>query len=335
MAEKKQPIRVLVTGAAGQIAYSLVFPIAKGELFGADQPVILHLLDIAQMQEGLGGVVFELQDGAYPLLRSIVATTNVQEAFTDIDYCLMVGAFPRREGMERKDLLKINTNIFKEQGGALDKWAKKTVKVLVVGNPANTNALVAQQSAPSIPKENFTALTRLDHNRAKAQLALKLGVPVSSIHNSFIWGNHSSTQYPDVNIATANMDLSNTIRAAVKDDAWLNGEFIKIVQQRGAAIIKARKLSSAGSAANAIIDHVRDWIFGSKEIVSMAVVSDGNPYGIPDGLIFSFPVRTENGTWKIVTGIEIDDFSRKMLDLTVAELQEERTQALEFLKAAL
>jgi malate dehydrogenase len=328
------PIKVLVTGAAGQIAYSLVFPIAKGELFGPNQPIILHLLDIAAMQESLGGVVFELQDCAYPLLRSVVATTNVQEAFTDIDYCLMVGAFPRREGMERKDLLKINTSIFKEQGKALDTWAKKTVKVLVVGNPANTNCLVAQLSAPSIPKENFTALTRLDHNRAKAQIALRLNVPPNTVHNTFIWGNHSSTQYPDPNHGYVGSP-DKYIRSVVGDDAWLNGDFIKTVQQRGAAIIKARKLSSAGSAANAIMDHVRDWVNGSgDEIISMAVTSDGNPYGIPEGLIFSFPVRTKNGKWEIVSGLKVDDFSRKLLDTTTAELQEEKTQALEFLTPA-
>jgi len=328
------PIRVLVTGAAGQIAYSLVFPIAKGDLFGPDQPVILHLLDIAPMQEALSGVVFELQDCAYPLLRGIVATTSVQEAFTDIDYCLMVGAFPRREGMERKDLLKINTGIFKEQGKALDTWAKKTVKVLVVGNPANSNCLVAQLSAPSIPKENFSALTRLDHNRAKAQIALRLNVPSNTVHNTFIWGNHSSTQYPDVNHAYIGSS-SNTVRSAINDDAWLNGEFIKIVQQRGAAIIKARKLSSAGSAAKAIVDHIRDWVHGSgDEIISMAVSSDGNPYGVAEGLIFSFPVRTKGGKWEIVPGFNIDDFSRKLLDATTTELQEEKTHALEFLAPA-
>jgi len=328
------PVRVLLTGAAGQIAYSLVFPIAKGDVFGPDQPVILHLLDIPAMQESLGGVVFELQDCAFPLLRGVVATTSVQEAFTDIDYCLMVGAFPRKEGMERKDLLKMNTGIFKEQGAALDKFAKKTVKVLVVGNPANTNCLVAQLSAPSIPKENFSALTRLDHNRAKAQIALRLNVPSNTVHNTFIWGNHSSTQYPDVNHAYVGTP-DKTVRATVNDDNWLNTDFIKTVQQRGAAIIKARKLSSAGSAAKAIIDHVREWVFGSNdEIISMAVSSDGNPYGVPEGLIFSFPVKTNNGKWQIVPGFNIDDFSRKLLDATTQELQEERTQALEFITPA-
>jgi len=271
--------------------------------------------------------VLEITDCAFPLVRGVVATTDVREAFTGIDYAMLVGAFPRKEGMERKDLLLRNASIFKEQGAALDQFAKKTVKVVVVGNPANTNAYLAMVNAPSIPRENFSALTRLDHNRAKAQIAARLKIPVTTVHNIFIWGNHSSTQYPDVSHGfIVKEDKSKvSIRDAVNDDSYLKGEFITTVQQRGAAIIKARKLSSAASAARAIIDHMREWVFGSPEgeFISMAVASNGS-YGIPKDLIYSFPVRCKDGKYSIVEGLSIDEFSRKKMDLTAAELVEEK-----------
>jgi len=329
-----EPSRVLITGAAGQIGYSLVFAVCRGDLLGNDHPVILHLLDIPQCMEGLQGVVMEIEDGAFPLVRGVVATSDVKEAFTDIDYALLVGSMPRREGMERKDLLKANATIFVQQGKALSDYSKKTVKVCVVGNPANTNAAIAQASAPNIPKENFSALTRLDHNRAKAQLAKRLHVSPSAVKNTIIWGNHSSTQYPDTHHATVEHDgKRQSAKEAVKDDAWLNGEFINIVQQRGAAIIKARKASSAASAANAICNHVYDWVHGTHhgEYVSMAVYSDGS-YGIPEGLMFSFPVTTSKGTYKIVQGLEINEFAKKKLEETTAELVDEKKQAFEFLQ---
>jgi len=324
------PVRVLITGAAGQIGYSLIFQMARGDMLGPDQPVILHLLDIPPMLEALGGVVMELEDGAYPLLAGVVPTVDLKEAFTDIDYALFLGAMPRKEGMERSDLLKANAGIFKTQGEALDKYAKKTVKVLVVGNPANTNCLLAAKSAPSIPKENFTCLTRLDHNRAKSQVALRAKVNVNDVHNVIIWGNHSSTQYPDVNHGAI---AGHPIRGVIKDDAWLNDEFIKKVQQRGAAVIKARKLSSAASAAKAIIDHIHDWVFGTKdgEFVSMGVWTSGSVYGIQAGLIFSFPVTIKDGKFTIKEGLHIDDFSRAKLKETENELVEERDTAVTFL----
>jgi malate dehydrogenase len=330
---QKPAVRVLVTGAAGQIAYSLIFQVARGDMFGPDQPVILHLLDIPMMIEVLNGVVMELDDCAFPLLQGIVATTNVKEAFENIKYALLVGAMPRKEGMERKDLLKANAAIFKEQGKALNDYAARDVKVVVVGNPANTNALIAMASAPNLPKENFTALTRLDHNRARGQIAKRAKVPVDQVHNAVIWGNHSSTQYPDVSQAYIS-DGSHkvSVRDAVKDDTWLHTEFITTVQQRGAAVIKARKLSSAASAANAIVGHMRDWVLGtaSGEVVSMAVPSDGS-YGVPEGIIYSFPVTCAGGKWKIVQGYEISEFSRKKMDETAAELVDEKKQAFEFL----
>jgi len=322
-----EPVRVLITGAAGQITYSLIFLVAKGDFLGPDTPIILHLLDIPFCQEALGGVVLEITDCAFPLVRGVVATTDVKEAFSGIDYALMVGAFPRKEGMERKDLLMKNAAIFKEQGAALDQYAKKTVKVLVVGNPANTNAYLAMTNAPSIPRENFSALTRLDHNRAKAQIAARLGLSIGAVHNVVIWGNHSSTQYPDVSHGYVCGENGNKtpIKDAIKDHAWLQGEFITIVQQRGAVIIKARKLSSAASAAKAIIDHMRDWVFGTPEgeYISMAVCSDGS-YGVPKDLIYSFPVICKGGKYSIVQGLSIDDFSRSKMDLTAKELEEEK-----------
>lgn len=324
-----EPIRVLITGAAGQIAYSLIFLVARGDLFGSDKSVIIHLLDVPFCQEALNGVVMEISDCAFPLVKGVVATTDVKEAFSNIDYALLVGAFPRKEGMERKDLLEKNASIFKEQGAALDKYASKNVKVVVVGNPANTNALLAMNAAPSIPKENFSALTRLDHNRAKSQIAEHLKVPYSSVHNVVIWGNHSSTQYPDVSHGYVETNGSKkAVREAVNDDAYLNGDFIKTVQQRGAAIIKARKLSSAASAAKAIVDHMRDWIYGTPEgeYVSMAVHSDGS-YGIEKGLIYSFPVTCKDGKYSIVQNLTIDNFSREKMTISEAELKEERDQA--------
>jgi len=333
----KAPIRVLITGAAGQIGYPLTFAVARGDMLGYDQPVILHLLDIAPCMEALGGVVMEVEDCAYPLVRGIIATADVPEAFNDIDYALLVGSFPRKDGMERKDLLQRNAGIFVEQGKALDKLAKKTVKVVVVGNPANTNCAIAQHCAPSIPKENFSALTRLDHNRAKGQLAKSLHVSPDHIEKVTIWGNHSSTQFPDTFHAVVNeKGTKHPVREQLKNDTYLDGDFIKLIQQRGAAVIKARKASSAASASNAIINHMRDWIFGTPEgdWVSMAVYSDGS-YGIAPGLIFSYPVTIKDGHYTIVHGLQINDFSRKKLDETTAELVEEKQTAFEFLKELL
>ncbi|XP_064174299.1 malate dehydrogenase 1Ab, NAD (soluble) [Anguilla rostrata] len=328
------PIRVLVTGAAGQIAYSLLYGIAKGDVFGKDQPIILVLLDITPMMPVLDGVVMELQDCALPLLREVIATDKEEVAFKDLDAAILVGSMPRKEGMERKDLLRANVAIFKSQGAALDKYAKKTVKVLVVGNPANTNCLIAAKSAPSIPKENFSCLTRLDHNRARSQVAMHVGVSANNVKNIIIWGNHSSTQYPDVHHAKVNFQGKEMAAFdAVKDDSWIKGDFISTVQQRGAAVIKARKLSSAMSAAKAICDHMRDIWTGTPEgeFVSMGIYSSGNSYGVPDDLIYSFPVTIKNKSWKIVEGLAINDFSRGKLDATAAELVEERDTAVSFL----
>ncbi|KAJ8405121.1 hypothetical protein AAFF_G00330420 [Aldrovandia affinis] len=328
------PIRVLVTGAAGQIAYSLLFGIAKGDVFGKDQPIILVLLDITPMLPVLDGVVMELQDCALPLVREVIPTDKEEVAFKDLDAAILVGSMPRREGMERKDLLKANVAIFKSQGAALEKYAKKTVKVLVVGNPANTNCLIAAKSAPSIPKENFSCLTRLDHNRARSQVAMRVGVPPDSVKNVIIWGNHSSTQYPDIHHATINVKGKEMAAFdAVKDDSWIKGDFISTVQQRGAAVIQARKLSSAMSAAKAICDHMRDIWTGTPEgeFISMGIYSSRNPYGVPDDLIYSFPVVIKDKSWKIVEGLEINDFSRGKLDATAAELVEERDTAVSFL----
>eukprot|EP00026_Physarum_polycephalum_P006316 Phypoly_transcript_06358.p1 GENE.Phypoly_transcript_06358~~Phypoly_transcript_06358.p1 ORF type:complete len:335 (+),score=50.95 Phypoly_transcript_06358:774-1778(+) len=331
------PQRILITGAAGQIGYSLVFAVARGDLLGPNQPVILHLLDIPQMTEGLNGVVLEIEDCAFPLVAGIVATTDVKEAFTDVDIALLVGSMPRREGMERSDLLKANAAIFKVQGKALSDYSSKNVKVVVVGNPANTNSLLALLSATTIPKENFSALTRLDHNRAKAAIANRLKINVSQVHNVIIWGNHSATQYPDVSHAYVtdypNKGDKTPVHTAIKDDAWLQGDFIKLVQQRGAAVIKLRKLSSAASAAKAIVDHARDWVVGTPEgeFVSMAVYSDGS-YGVKEGLIYSFPVTSKGGKYTIVKDLPISDFSRNLMKLTEDELVSEKETAVEFLK---
>ena len=321
MASRK-PIRVAVTGAAGNIGYALLFRIASGAMFGPDQPVILQLLDITPAMDALKGVAMELEDCAFPLLSDIVRTDDPSEAFGDISYALLVGARPRSKGMERKDLLEANGGIFKPQGKALSDNAASDVKILVVGNPANTNALIAMNNAPNIPNERFTAMTRLDHNRAIAQVAAKTGTTVSDITKMTIWGNHSATQYPDLFHAEVK---GQNAAALVNDQAWLENDFIPTVQQRGAAIIEARGLSSAASAANAAIDHMRTWALGSAngDWVSMAIPSDGS-YGVAEGIISSFPVTCANGTYEIVQGLDIDDFSRGRIDASVAELVEER-----------
>lgn len=320
-----EPIRVVVTGAAGQIAYSLLYIIANGEVFGKDQKLVLSLLDIAPMMGVLEGVVMELADCAFPLLTEVIPTADPAVAFKDVSAAFLVGAMPRREGMERKDLLTANVKIFKVQGEALNTHAKKDVKVLVVGNPANTNALIASHYAPSIPRENFTAMTRLDQNRARAQIAQRLKTDITNVKNIIIWGNHSATQFPDVANGTAN---GKPVTDLV-DAAFLQNEFVGIVQKRGAAVIAARKLSSAMSAAKAAADHVRDWWQGTQAgtIVSMGVLSDGS-YGIPKDLIFSFPVEVQNKQWKIVQGLKLDDFARSKLDITTKELLEEKSEAM-------
>ncbi len=316
-----RPMRIAITGAAGQIGYQLCFRIASGDLLGPNQPVILQLLEIPPALDMLKGVVMELDDAAFPLLQGVVATTDLEEGFKDADYAILVGAKPRGPGMERADLLSENGKIFGPQGKALNAVASRDVKVLVVGNPANTNALIAQANAPDLPPENFTAMTRLDHNRALAQLAAQSGHHHTLIKQMTIWGNHSSTQYPD---------LHHTLvagKAAMDgfDQSWYVNDFIPTVQQRGAAIIKARGASSAASAASAAIDHIRDWALGTDgdDWVSMAVPSDGS-YGIEPGVIYSFPCTCENGQWKIVQDLEINDFSRERMDATDKELREER-----------
>ena len=318
----KTPVRVAVTGAAGQIGYSLLFRIASGQMLGEDQPVILQLLDITPAMDALKGVAMELEDCAFPLLSDIVRTDDPDEAFGDVSYALLVGARPRSKGMERKDLLEANGGIFKPQGKALSDNAASDVKILVVGNPANTNALIAMNNAPNISNERFTAMTRLDHNRAMAQVAAKTGTTVSDITKMTIWGNHSATQYPDLFHAEVK---GQNAAALINDQAWLENDFIPTVQQRGAAIIEARGLSSAASAANAAIDHMRTWALGSAkgDWVSMAIPSDGS-YGVAEGIISSFPVTCANGTYEIVQGLDIDDFSRGRIDASVAELVEER-----------
>jgi len=318
------PVRVAVTGAAGQIGYSLLFRIASGAVFGPDQPVILQLLEITPALGALEGVKMELDDCAFPLLAGIVGTDNAETAFGDADAAFLVGAMPRKDGMERGDLLSANGGIFKPQGQALAAAAKKDVKVLVVGNPANTNALIAMNNAKGLDPRRFTAMTRLDHNRAVSQLAAKVGRPVSSIKKMTIWGNHSSTQYPD--LFHCEVDGKNAAQM-INDQAWLDGEFIPTVAKRGAAIIKARGLSSAASAANTAIDHMRSWALGTADgdWVSMAVPSDGS-YGVPEGIISSFPCVCKNGEYTIVQGLDIDAYSRAKIDASVAELVEERDE---------
>jgi len=315
------PKRIAITGAAGQIGYQLCFRIASGDLLGPNQPVILQLIEIPPALDMLKGVVMELEDAAFPLLAGIVATTDLEEGFKDTDYAILVGARPRGPGMERADLLSANGKIFGPQGKALNAVASRDVKVLVVGNPANTNALIAQANAPDLPPENFTAMTRLDHNRALAQLAAKTGVHHTSIRQVTIWGNHSSTQYPDIHQTL----IAGKPALDLVDHDWYENDFIPTVQQRGAAIIKARGASSAASAASAAIDHIRDWALGTDgdTWVSMAVPSDGS-YGIAPGVIYSFPCTCAAGEWKIVQGLEVNDFSRARMDATDKELREER-----------
>jgi len=335
MAEDLEPLRVCVTGAAGQIAYSLLHSIGKGDVFGVDRRITLLLLDIPQMMTVVEGVVMELQDCSLPLLHEVVGTAEVPVAFKNIDVAILVGAMPRKEGMERKDLLKANARIFEVQGAALNEYAKKDVKVLVVGNPANTNCLIASRCAPSIPKENFTCMTKLDQNRAVSQVAHRLGVKTDTIKKVIIWGNHSSTQYPDLSHATVVLNGQVvSVKEAIKDDNWITGEFLKIVQTRGAAIIKARKLSSAMSAAKAICDHMKTWWFGTAadDYVSMGVISDGNHYGIPEGIIYSFPLTIgADRKINVVENLPVNDFSRSKMDLSAKELTEERDVAMAFL----
>ena len=318
----KSPVRVTVTGAAGQIGYSLLFRVASGQMLGADQPVILQLLEITPALGALKGVAMELDDCAFPTLAGIVQTDDPAVAFKDANICLLVGARPRGKGMERKDLLEANGAIFRPQGQAINDHAADDVRVLVVGNPANTNCLIAMSNAPDRPRNRFTAMTRLDHNRAKSQVAQKLGVTVNDIAKMTIWGNHSATQYPDVFHAEVN---GKNAAELIGDQTWLEKEFIPTVQQRGAAIIEARGASSAASAANAAIDHVRDWMLGTPadDWVSMGVPSDGS-YGIPEGVIYSYPCTTRAGAYEIVQGLDIDDFSRQRMDATKDELFEER-----------
>ena len=317
----KSPVRVAVTGAAGQIGYALLFRIAAGDMLGKDQPVILHLLEITPALPALNGVVMELNDCAFPTLAGIVATDDANVAFKDVDYALLVGARPRGPGMERKDLLEANGAIFSPQGKALNAHAKRSVKVLVVGNPANTNALIAQQNAPDLDPKCFTAMVRLDHNRALSQLAEKTGAHTTDIKRVTIWGNHSSTQYPDIHHAT----VSGKPALGLVDQAWYKDTFIPTVQQRGAAIIKARGASSAASAASAAVDHMYTWVHGTADgdWGSMAIPSDGS-YGIKPGVIYGYPVTVKNGVYTIVQDLEINAFSRERMDATEKELLEQR-----------
>jgi malate dehydrogenase len=324
----KNPVRVTVTGAAGQIGYALLFRIAAGEMLGKDQPVILQLLEIPPALGALQGVVMELEDCAFPLIHGIVATADADVAFAEADYALLVGSRPRSKGMERKDLIEANAAIFSVQGRALNDQASRAVKVLVVGNPANTNSLIAQRNAPDLDPRQFTAMTRLDHNRAKAQLAAKTGKHVTDVSGVCIWGNHSATQYPDLHDAT----VAGKRAMELVDMDWYTTDFIPRVQQRGAAIIEARGASSAASAANAAIDHMHDWALGADGVVSMGVYSDGS-YGIEKGLIYSFPVTCSGGDWQIVQGRAVTDFSRARMKVTEAELIEERDAVAHLLPA--
>ena len=319
----KAPVRVAVTGAAGQIGYALLFRIASGEMLGKDQPVILQLLEIPdeKAQNALKGVIMELDDCAFPLLAGIEAHSDPLKAFKDTDYALLVGARPRGPGMERKDLLSANAQIFTAQGKALNAVASRNVKVLVVGNPANTNAYIAMKSAPDLPRKNFTAMLRLDHNRAASQIAAKTGKPVASIEKLAVWGNHSPTMYADYRFATID---GKSVKSLVNDEVWNKDTFLPTVGKRGAAIIAARGVSSAASAANAAIDHMRDWALGSQgKWVTMGIASDGQ-YDIPKDVMFGFPVTTDKGEWKLVEGLEIDAFSKERIDITLKELLEEQ-----------
>ncbi|MDH3319740.1 MAG: malate dehydrogenase [Betaproteobacteria bacterium] len=329
----KAPVRVAVTGAAGQIGYSLLFRIASGDMLGKEQPVILQLLEIPdeKAQQALKGVMMELDDCAFPLLQGMLAASDPMAAFKDADIALLVGARPRGPGMERKDLLEANGKIFAPQGQALDKVAKRDVKVLVVGNPANTNCLIAMKNARGLKPTQFTAMMRLDHNRATSQIAQKIGKPVASVTKMAVWGNHSATQYPDVFQAECD---GKKVWPMINDQAWLEGTFIPTVQKRGAAIIEARGLSSAASAANAAIDHMRSWILGTPpdDWVSMGVPADGS-YGIPEGVLYGYPVTCKDGGYEIVKGIDVSDFARKRMDATLKELHEERDGVKQLLGA--
>ena len=317
----KSPVRVAVTGAAGQIGYALLFRIASGEMLGKDQPVILQLLDLPQAQNAVKGVMMELQDCAFPLLADMFTTDDPEVAFKDAQIAILVGSRPRSKGMERADLLQANAAIFTVQGAALNKVADRNVKVLVVGNPANTNAYIAMKSAPDLPSKNFTAMLRLDHNRALSQVAEKTGKPVSQSEKLCVWGNHSPTMYADYRFATIN---GESVKDMINDQDWNANTFLPTVGKRGAAIIEARGLSSAASAANAAIDHIRDWVLGTNgKWVTMGIPSDGS-YGIPKDTMFGFPVTCENGEYKLVEGLEIDDFSRERIDATLKELEEEK-----------
>jgi len=324
----KSPVRVTVTGAAGQISYGLLFRIASGDMLGPDQPVILQLLEIPPAMNALNGVVMELDDCAFPLLKGIVATDDPNVAFKDSDFALLVGAMPRKKGMERKDLLTANSKIFSVQGKAINEHAKKDIRVLVVGNPANTNALITMANAPTIKDGNITAMTRLDHNRAISQLATQTSADSTVIKKMTIWGNHSATQYPDI----SQTQIDGKPAGDTVEDAWYKETFIPTVQKRGAAIIEARGLSSAASAANAAIDHMRTWVMGtdSDDWVSMGIPSDGS-YGITEGLIYSFPVTCKGGEYEIVQGLEVSDFSREKMDATMKELEEERDEVKDLL----
>ena len=323
----KTPVRVAVTGAAGQISYSLLFRIAAGEMLGADQPVILQLLEITPALRALRGTAMEIEDCAFPLVADVMATDDPMEAFKDADYCLLVGARPRGPGMERKDLLEANAKIFSAQGAAINAVAGHLVKVLVVGNPANTNALIAYRNAPDLDPDQFTAMTRLDHNRAISQLATRTGNHSTEVESMIIWGNHSATQYPDIN----HCSVAGTAATELVDQDWTVNDFIPTVQQRGAAIIKARGASSAASAANAAIEHMRDWALGTAgKTVSMGIHSDGS-YGVERGLIYSFPVICSGGRYEIVQGLSINPFSQKLMDDSEVELKEEREAIAELL----
>jgi len=323
------PIRIAITGAAGQIGYSLLFRIASGSMFGSNQPVILHLIEIEPALPALGGVVMELDDCAFPLLKGIVPTANLDEGFRGVNWALLVGSIPRKQGMERKDLLGINGKIFIGQGQSIQKSAASDVRILVVGNPCNTNCLIAMNNAPQIPRDRFHAMTRLDENRAKSQLAKKAGVDVTTVTNVAIWGNHSATQYPDFYNAKIN---GRAATQAITDEAWLKGDFIASVQQRGAAVIKARGLSSAASAANAVVDTVRSIVepTAAGDWNSVAICSDGS-YGTDKGLISSFPIRSDGKNLEIVQGLQINEFSRAKIDATVNELKEEWSLVSELL----
>jgi malate dehydrogenase len=326
----KKPVTVTITGAAGHIGYALAFRVASGQMLGTDQPVNLHLLEITPALPALGGVVMELSDCAFPTLQRVVATDDARAAFRDCDYAMLVGARPRGPGMERKDLLLANAQIFSVQGKAINEAASRDVHVLVVGNPANTNALIAASNAPDIDRRNITAMTRLDHNRALAQLAEKTGTHTTAIRRMIIWGNHSATQYPDISHCT----VTGKPARALVDQQWYREQFIPIIQQRGAAIIKARGASSAASAASAAIDHMRDWSHGTMaaDWVSMAIPADGS-YGIPEGVMYSYPVTCKGGRYAIVQGLSVDEFSRNRMDATHKELLEEREGVQDLLSA--